>query len=189
MFEFRELTSGDGDVDTFAYWVLVLKKLLPRKCASVDYVKSLMSRHYDIEEQAYTPRMLRTDKKLFYSYLQPIAPVTLALKWSPFALARSALGTPIRREKGSGTRSPALAIWKPKYLGAWEPKDLAEDHRHFVFLLRIACSAAIAAKGRILLVGSPGWSYSNWREERMMNPGTVLLMHEAGYVYTDRMPQ
>jgi len=189
MFKFEELTSRDGVFDTFVYWILVLQKPLPKSCASVQALKELMSYHYDIEEQAYTLEMLRTDKRLLFSYLRPIAPVTVAWKWTPFDLAKSILGSPLRREKGRGSQPPALAMWKPKYLGAWGPKKLSEDARHFAFLLRIACSAAIAAKGKVLLVGAAGWSYSSCREELMMNPDTALLMHEAGYVYTDRIPQ
>ena len=83
-----------------------------------------------------------------------------------------------------------LTIWKPQYLGAWAPKELDRDARHFAFLLRLTCSAAIAEKGKVLLIGSPGWSYSSWRDQFfMMNPGTALLMHKAGYLYTDRIPQ
>jgi hypothetical protein len=49
---------------------------------------------------------------------------------------------------------------------------------------------ALQEKGRILIVGSPGWWYAHWKNEvYMMNPDTALLMHEAGYLYSDRIAQ
>jgi hypothetical protein len=188
MFTFEELCT-DKWCDTFAYWLLVEKKPLSKKWTAAA-LHNVMSIQYDIEEQAYKPHMLRSNKELFPSHLRLVAPVTLALKWAPFQLAKSMLGKPLRAEKGSGSSPPAMVIWKPQYLGAWAPEKLNPDARHFAFLLRLTCSAAIAQKARVLLVGSRGWSYSSWRDQFfMMNPDTALLMHKAGYLYTDRIPQ
>ena len=59
-----------------------------------------------------------------------------------------------------------------------------------LLLAGLACSLALNQNGRVLIVGSPGWSYQHWREKRrMMNPGISVLMHECGYLYTDRISQ
>jgi len=149
-----------------------------------------MSYHYEAEEQAYELRMLYSNKDLMPSIFRPVAPVTLAFKWAPFELARTILGTPLQEEKSTESAGSVMVLWEPQYLGRWAPENLSVDARHFAFLLRLACSAAKSQKGRLLLVGSSGWSYGSWRDKFfMMNPDTALLMHEAGYLYTDRIPQ
>ena len=189
MFTFEELCGSDYDT-TFAYWVLVERKPLPKNSASLDSLNSWMSYHYEVEEQAYKSRMLRTNKDLLPKFIRLIAPVTLAERWTPFAEASAALGKPLRAERGQGTHAPALGIWKPQFLGGCRAGDPSEHVRHFVFLLRLACSVALQEKGRIIIIGSPGWSYSSWRNRFfMMNPDTAVLMHEAGYLYTDRIAQ
>lgn len=189
MFPFEELSCIDV-FSTFAYWVIVERKPLPEDAATLKALKGWMSYHYDIEEQAYSVAMLRTDEELLPEFVRLIAPVTLAEKWTPFALAAEILGPPVRAERGEGSRSSALGIWEPKFLGACKPESGSEHTRHFVFLLRLACSVALQDRGRVMIVGAPGWSYSNWKNDfRMINPETAVLMHEAGYLYTDRIAQ
>ena len=189
MFDFAELTNGD-DISTFAYWVIVERKTLPKDAGTLSALKNWMSYHYGIEEQAYTPKMLRTNKELLPKYVRLIAPVTLAERWTPFSQAIEILGQPIRAERDGGSYSSAMCTFKPKFLGPCQPKDRSEHARHFVFLLRLACSVALQEKGRVTIVGSPGWSYQGWKDDfYMMNPDTALLMHEAGYLYTDRIAQ
>jgi len=167
MFSFAELSTSDV-VTTFAYWVIVEKKTLPKDAGMLDSLKGWMSYHYDVEEQAYTPKMLRTNKELLIEIL----------------------GQPIRAERGEGSYSPAICTFEPKFLGPCQPEDRSEHIRHFVFLLRLACSVALQEKGRVTIIGYPGWSYRSWKDDfYMMNPDTALLMHEAGYLYTDRIAQ
>ncbi|MCB1087018.1 MAG: hypothetical protein KDM63_08230 [Verrucomicrobiae bacterium] len=188
MYEFNEL-SGSDVVTTFAYWLLAERKRLPDAEFSLDNLQGWMSYHYDVEEQAYTQNMLKTNKRLL-KHLQPVSPVTLAERWTPFSLCKQILGDPLHHERGEGSYSPAMAVWNPKFLGACEPEDRSEHPRHFTFLLRLACSMAEDFGGRVFLVGSPGWSYSSWKNDfYMMNPEAALLMHRAGYHYTDRIAQ
>ena len=187
MFTYQEL-SGKVDSGTFTYWVLVEKEPLSNSEAELDGLKSLMGYHYGSEEQAYEPESLLDDER--FEKLQPIAPVTLAEAWAPFELSREILGEPIVSKRGEGSNSAAMAIWNPQFLGGCEPDERSEHPRHFVFLLRLACSLAEELNGRVLIVGSPGWSYSHWKNDSyMMNPETALLMNKAGYLYTDRIAQ
>lgn len=189
MFTFAELSTRD-DVATFAYWVIVEKRALPKEAATLESLKRWMSYHYDVEEQAYTSKMLRTNKELLPKYVRLIAPITLAERWAPFSKAVEILGRPIRAERSEGFHAAAICTFEPKFLGSCLPEDRSEHVRHFVFLLRIACSVALQEKGRVTIIGSPGWSYSSWKDQvYMMNPDTALSMHEAGYLYTDRIAQ
>lgn len=189
MFSFSELSTSDVDT-TFAYWVFVERKQLPKDAGKLDALMSWMSYHYDVEEQAYTPKMLRTNKELLPKYVRLIAPVTLAERWTPFAQAIEILGQPIRAERGEGSDSSAICTFAPQVLGLSQPEDRSEHVRHFVFLLRLACSVARQEKGCVTIIGSPGWSYRGWKDNfYMMNSNTALLMHEAGYLYTDRIAQ
>jgi hypothetical protein len=190
MFTFEELSSSKS-ITTFAYWILVERRPLPERFATLDYLRSWMRFHFDVEEQVcIAERLLSTDKNLLPKFIRLIAPVTLAERWTPFSLATEILGEPARAERGVGFTSPALAIWNPIFLGACKPADRSEHARHFTFLLRLACSAAVEERGRVIIVGSPGWSYSSWKDKSfMMNPDTALLMHRAGYLYTDRICQ
>ena len=189
MFTFDELAEDD-QIDTFAYWVLVEQMPIPSEFADLNVLKRWMSYHYDAEEQAYTAQMLRTNDDLVPHYIRFVAPVTLAERWTPFQMAINLLGSPIRAERGEGMWSAAICTFQPKFLGGSEPKDRSEHARHFVFLLRMACSVALRENSRILIIGSPGWSYRYWKDQfYMMNPDTAVLMHEAGYLYTDRIAQ
>lgn len=188
MYEFQELCSNRL-TDTFAYWLLAERRTLPESRLSLETLYRWMACHYDIEEQAVEPAALLSDKKLL-KHLQPISPITLAERWTPFTLACNILGDPIVHERGNKSLSPAMAVWNPRWLGACEPEDRSEHPRHFVFLLRLACWLAEECGGRVILVGSPGWSYSSWKDEfYMMNPATALILHKAGYLYTDRIAQ
>jgi hypothetical protein len=191
MFTFEELTDGDKIIKSFAYWLLVERRPLPAKLGSLAYLKNWMSFHYEVEGQVYKLAMLRTDKDLLPKYIRLISPVTLAEKWTPFSLGAELLGEPERKERQEkGSYAAALAVWKPEFLAGAQPGCSTEHARHFAYLLGLACSAAIEAKGRVILIGSPGWSYSGWKDSHfMMNPSTALLMHEAGYLYTDRIAQ
>ena len=148
-----------------------------------------MSYHFDVEEQAYRPKMLNSPPELIPKYLTPIAPVILALHWSPFPKAVTVLGEP----EHHGATEPcygrdAFAVWSPRYLGADDIPATTPDEMHFVFLLRLAASAARAEKCRILLVGKPGWCYDT-AVKGYMNPDTAVMMHDAGYIFTERVPR
>lgn len=190
MYSFEEIYPDDENERpcSFAYWLCRLRKEPKGFEMLADNLQRVMSFHYDVEEQAYTPEMLNSSPKLIPKYLAPIAPVTLAAGWSPFPMARAILGRPEQRgiaPKGSFHRG-AFAVWKPRYLGMDDLPKMTAHEKHFVFLLRLAASAALAAKCRILLVGSPGWSYEH-AVKNYMNPETSVLMHEAGYLFTERV--
>ena len=189
LYPFEELCTS-RHTTTFAYWIVVERKPLPVGAASLDSLYHWMSYHYDVEEQASEIESFITSDQYTSDNIRIIAPVTLAERWSPYALATQLLGAPLRAERGSGSHSRALGIWAPKPVDASLHAPTNEHERHFVFLLGLACSVALKQNGRIIIVGSPGWSYKHWREKvRMMNPDISLLMHSSGYLYTDRISQ
>jgi hypothetical protein len=186
MYSFSELCPDPPTWQTsFAYWLCRLNKLPPPDVFSAENLKSAMGYHFEVEEQAHTLNMLNSPTDLIPKYLAPLAPVTLAQKWSPFPLAISMLGDPEFHGASERSRS-AFAVWSPRYLGKEKITTTIRDEEHFVFLFRLAASAALEAKCRILLVGSPGWSYESAVDNRM-NPDTALLMLQAGYVFTERV--
>jgi len=188
MYTFEEL-SGNKATTSFAYWLLVERRTSPLELLAPEVIGPVMSYHFDIEHAAENSRILRHSPQL--RYLQPVAPVTLAYKWAPFKLAEDILGTAVHISREPDIYYPtAVAVWRPRYLGEYIPADRSEHPCHFTFLLRLACSLALENKGRVVLVGKPGWSYTSWRDRVvMMNPDTSLVLHSAGYLYTDRVSQ
>lgn len=190
MYPFVELYPDvdDGPPMSFAYWLCRLHKQPKPSVISADGLQSAMSYHFDVEEQAYAPEMLNSSPDLIPEFLSPIAPVTVASQWSPFPMAVSFLGKPEQHGIGDQRFSgrAAFAVWTPRYLGADDLPQMTADEAHFVFLLRLATSAAKSDQCRVLLVGSPGWSYDH-AVENLMNPDTAILMHNAGYLYTERV--
>ena len=67
-----------------------------------------MSFQFDVEEQAQNMKTLIGDAELIPSVLIPIAPVTLALQWSPFPVAIEALGLHLDTKAGK-----VLATFNP----------------------------------------------------------------------------
>ena len=126
--------------------------------------------------------MLIGDAELIPSVFIPIAPVTLALRWSPFPVAIEALGPSIHIDaKGGNVLAAFNPMNHPKATGS------TNDERHFDFLLQYVCTQAIQANALVLLVGSPGWDYEseNFIDER---PDLKNLMREFGFIYTNRKP-
>lgn len=187
--KFEKLTANK-DACTFAYWILIELKKLPQECLDPDYFHSWMSYHYDSEEQTMTPEGFWSYPEWMPNYVRPLAPVTLAKRWAPFEMALELLG-PADYLKCSSKKSKMV-------VGIWSPRDFTDaqfnlnlpDVRHFWFLLNLCLEFANQEGGRIIVVGEPGWWYDGWLENRkMMNPRTALLMHKAGYLYLDRVPQ
>jgi hypothetical protein len=187
MYSFSELCPNSDFEwnNSFAYWLCRLHREPKPSEFTAERLKRAMSHHFDVEEQAYEPKQLNSPPDLIPKVLTPIAPVTLALRWSPFPMTHSVLGEPVVHARD---REAVFAVWNPRYLGADSLQATSADESHFVFLLKLAASAAIAGKSKILLVGSPGWSYSP-AVGHFMNPGTALMMHDAGYLFTERVPR
>ncbi len=187
MYSFEEL-SYQKTTKSFAYWLLVEKREQNKEEYDLSALSSFMSYHYGQEEQVYDEGILEDS---FFESFHPVAPVTLTERWSSFALCNELLGNPITKARETdGQYCSAFGVWNSGYLGEMDPMNLSEHPRHCVFLLRLACALAEEHSKRILLVGTPGWSYSHWRnKEFMMNPDTSLLLHQAGYLYTDRIAQ
>ncbi|GAA4495715.1 hypothetical protein GCM10023172_07870 [Hymenobacter ginsengisoli] len=167
--------------DTFAYWLLILHDPSSIYARNADEAQSIMSYQYDVEDQGNLEGE-GPDGKLFPNVFMPIAPVTLALRWSPFPAAMQNLGQPLHLDKHQGD---ALAVFAPQLVD--EATASTPDEKHFNFLLRHACARAAAEKALVLLVGSPGWSYDS-EDYLESEPEIRQLMHETGFIYTLRKP-
>ncbi|NML68085.1 hypothetical protein HHL22_23040 [Hymenobacter sp. RP-2-7] len=168
--------------DTFAYWLLVLHDTSNLYARDADEAQSAMSLQFDVEEQAVAAEGVASNEELIPTVFVPIAPVTLALRWSPFPAAVKSLGAPVYADN---KRGDSLAVFTPQTLPA--AFDSTPDEQHFSFLLRQACTHAIKANALVMLVGSPGWDYD---EDGLLaeNPVSQQAMRDFGFVYTLRKP-
>ena len=163
---------------TVAYWIGVLTNVRSKIATDAEEACAVMSHQHDVEEQdnfcsfpEYIPTVFR-----------PIAPVTLALKWSPFPLALAIMGEPFSFDStSSGNR---LFIFRPEMIKRMEPFGCA-DIRHFQFLLAAAIQSA-KSNEYILLCGSPGWSYNS---PEHIYGSTRRMMKDFGFVYQRRKPR
>jgi hypothetical protein len=98
-----------------------------------------MSYHFEVEEQAYNPKMLNAPPDLIPKYLTPIAPVTLALQWSPFPMA-----TTLHREcevaRPYGNPGPSRRRRTPQAQDKSQKHDRSNDNLPFRFDVRVFSS-------------------------------------------------
>jgi hypothetical protein len=192
MYSFEELEPDkESWCTSLAYWIGTLHKPLPKSFVTASALASAMSHHFDIEEQCCDEDHLRTAPDLLFKVFRPIAPVTLAEKWSPIPMLVRLLENPIQHGADltkKGMR-PAFAVFNPVYLGDSEFVPSDPHERHAYYLARLSASRAKEEKARILVVAQPGWSYSHARDEAgLMNPDSALFMHRVGYMFTERLP-
>ncbi|MCI1188924.1 hypothetical protein MON38_15990 [Hymenobacter sp. DH14] len=183
--DFDSLNEAQGSeawCNTFAYWLLVLKDPRNVYAREAKEACAAMSFQFDVEDQARDIEMLISDAELIPSVFIPIAPVTLALQWSPFPAAIKALGPQRHLDTKAGK---VLAVFNPSA----QPKlvGLSPDEQHFAFLIRHVCKRAIELNSLVLLVGSPGWDYES-EDSIDGQPDLQNLMREFGFVYTHRKP-
>lgn len=180
----KAASAGGGSwVSTFAYWVGVLSDPSTKFAREADEACPAMSYQYDVEEQAQEIDSLRGYRDVIPSVFHPVAPVTLALRWSPFPAAFTALGEPVHTNRG--TFAKTLAVFRPVESPSF-PVTTA-DERHFQFLLSRACERAIRTKRWVLLAGSPGWSYTS-KDYIADDPDLQQLMADFGFVFYARKP-
>jgi hypothetical protein len=180
----KAASAGGGSwVATFAYWIGVLSDTSHQFARDAVAAGKAMSLQYDAEEQAIELDNLRSDPEIIPSVFNPVAPITLALKWSPFPAAFAALGEPLHVDRGKAAK--ILAIFRPVAAPTF-PASTA-DERHFQFLLRHTCERALATKYWVFLAGSPGWSYES-KDYIADDPDLQELMSDFGFVYQARKP-
>lgn len=189
MYSFEEL-KPDKWSKSLAYWIGTLHKPLPEAFTTADALASAMSLHFDIEEQCCDEEHLRTEPDLLFDIFRPIAPITLAERWSPIPMLVTLFENPIQHgtDLTRDETLPAFAVFNPTYLGDSEFVPGNVHERHAYYLARLAASRAEEEKARILIVAKPGWSYSHAKEEGFMNPQCALFMHRVGYMFTERVP-
>jgi hypothetical protein len=174
--------NGETWCNTFAYWLLVLNDPQSEYAQDAEEACAAVSFQHDVEAQAQGIETLIGDAELIPSVFIPIAPVTLAFRWSPFTAAIEALGPPLHVDTKSGA---TLAVFNP--LPHPNANGSTADERHFDFLLRAVCERAIKSNSFVLLVGSPGWAYDS-EDFIKEQPALQSLMREFGFVCTLRKP-
>ena len=186
-FDFETLkaaSAGGGSwVSTFAYWLGVLSDPSAKFAREADEACAAMSYQYDVEEQATELDSLRGYREIIPSIFHPVAPVSLALRWSPFPAAFAALGPPVHTDRGDFGK--ALAVFRPVETPTFPATT--PDELHFQLLLRHACERAIRSKRWVLLAGSPGWSYTS-EDFIAEQPDLQQLMADFGFVFYARKP-
>lgn len=176
-------SAAPAHTSTFAYWLGVLSDPSAQIARDADEACAVMSYQYDSEEQAIDEDGLRGYADIIPSVLHPVAPVTLALRWSPFPSAIAALGAPVHLHRAD--YGDALAVFRP----VESPSFAAEsaDQRHFLFLLQHCCARAARRKRWVFLTGSPGWSYTS-EDFIADSPDLQRLMADFGFVAYARTP-
>jgi hypothetical protein len=189
IYDFEALKAASFGADatwltTFAYWLGVLSDPESKIARNGDDVGSIMSCQYDVEEQAFKLDDLRGNYEFIPFIFQPVAPVTLALHWSPFPAGFAALGEPIHLHQGKVAKTVAIfrPVERPSFASA-----KCEDERHFQFLLGHASERAMRTKRWVMLAGAPGWSYDS-EDFIATDPDVQKLMADFGFVYFARKP-
>ena len=176
-------SAAPACINTFAYWLGVISDPTAQIALDAAEACAIMTHQFDSEEQAVDEAGLRGHPNIIPGILQPIAPVTLALSWSPFPSAIAALGRPVHLHRAE--YGQALAVFCPVE-SPFFPAD-TPDQQHFLSLLQHCSARAARHKRRVFLTGSPGWSYSS--EDLIVNsPELSLLMRAFGFVACARKP-
>jgi hypothetical protein len=180
----RQVSAGGGGwITTLAYWIGILSEFSPEFTCDAYDASLAMGYQYDVEEQANDADALVAFRDIALPNFLPIAPVTLALRWSPFPAAMMALGPPAFAH--CGKYGSILAVFHP-IENATFPATVS-DERHFRFLLSHACHRGLDSDGCVLLAGSPGWSYES-EDWIAAQPDLQHLMAEFGFVSLSRKP-
>jgi hypothetical protein len=182
-FEHLNAVSAGRGFTTFAYWLGVLTDSPAYLRCRADDACAAMSYQYDLEEQAWKFDDLLNFRDIFPFDFEPVAPVTLALHWSPFPAAIAALGAPVYVDRGKYGK--VLTLFRPLRPPTF--RATTDDERHFQFLLSHGYERAIRVNGLIMLTGSPGWTYSS-PDLIANNPRLQQLLGEFGFVFRARKP-
>lgn len=182
--DFPTLNARTACFDTFAYWLGILSDPSAPIALDAEEACSAMSYQFDCEEQAVEEKDLCGYPEIIPGILQPVAPVTLALRWSPFPSAIAALGAPVNlHQAGPGQ---VVAVFHPVENPAFAAETA--DQRHFLHLLQQACHRAKQAQRQVFLAGSPGWSYG--AEDFIAGDRKLArLMKKFGFVAFARKPK
>jgi len=185
---FDELVGRHSEWCTsLAYWLGPYAGKLDAK--EVLELAAVMSLQYDYEEQADAYGAALPKDESWTGVFAPVAPVQLALRWSPLLCAVELLGEPRVEavEEGPGARM-VVAAWDAasvsniKTMGR-HPETA--DEKRFVGLLTVSVTRAQQRRRGLLVVAKPGWSYEHMCG---ISETTARLMRKAGFVVTTRRP-
>lgn len=178
--DFETLNAANHGFDTFTYWLAALSDPASQLALNAADACAAMSFRYDAEEQVSGVPHLR---QITPEVLHPVAPVTMAWRWSPFPSACSALGEPSHFDIAKYGK--VVTVFRPVADPSFATSSA--DERHFLSLLRACCERAYRAKQSVFLCGSPGWSYNH--DFLPEFPHGRRIMARFGYVYRTRTPR
>ena len=182
--------AGPKYCDTFAYWIGCLSNPASLIAQDADEACAAMSHQFNVEEQSFDWGGLCGYPQYVPRIFAPVAPVTVALRWSPFPTAIAALGSPFHF--ATGTFGHVLTVFRPREI-LTQPAS-GPDRDHFQLLLQHANERALSRKKWILLCGSPGWSYNLTEEAEgdldccYENDERMESMKEFGFIHFSRKP-
>ena len=186
---FDEIRGNCEWVTTVAYWIGTFRR---RQIDSEGLliIGSAMDYQYDVEEQADCFGMPFPEDASWRPFISPIAPIQLALRWSPVPLAIEVLGEPCCEvnETDEDDRTLAVLFWnKSQIADAHLPSEqsVLTDMRRFIGLLGIAIARG-REKGRgLVLSAKPGWDYYTVYR---ISDESRSIMEQHGFLVTDRRP-
>jgi hypothetical protein len=185
---FEELRGTATWNTTLAYWVGNYRG--PDEPGELLSLARVMSLQYDFEAQADRHGRVFPEDNDWTTRFAPVAPVQLALGWSPVPRAIELLGAPaVEAFELEGDTHTVTCAWAPpsdlkvtaRRLRAARPTS--PDDKRLVELLTATAMRTHAKASRILLVARPGWSYER---AGIITPRTESLMKRAGFVVADR---
>jgi hypothetical protein len=185
---FNELSGADSDwCTTLAYWLGPYSGTLDAQ--GLLGVAGAMSFQYDFEEQADVYGRALPENEEWPKLFKPVAPVQLALGWSPLPWAADVLGDPTVEavESSTGTRMVA-AGWAGERVAGVKTTvrhSTTADEKRFLGLLTVTVTRAQQGGKGLLIVAKPGWSYEHVHG---VSRHTARLMNKAGFVVTTRRP-
>lgn len=207
MYTFEDLCSRKGY--PFTYLLGVLRKMPKEADLTADFFTDEFSWIQTREEQSESPKETIAGVDLFKKFVTPSAPLTMTPSWSPFPFAAEILGAPILHGRNEASNASAFAIWTPRLVSKGTSELRAGDEvvatfenyvgesdvdfggdlnaLHFFWLLQMTVERAKEMNGKVLLAGTPGWSYKS-QLEYPTPPHMRLRLLQAGYLYPERIP-
>jgi hypothetical protein len=187
----QKLSENDEVVQSWAYWIGLLKDEKWLITCDADSLCYLMTLQYDTEEQSgYTNQLFALEgEDDWYKYFTPVAPVQLTSNLSPLALALDKLGNSkwVSEEFDSENKKETSLFWSHTQVGGkhfdYSNNRLSLDEKRLIYLLELACYRATEKISGVLLTAKIGWSYDGIIP---FDKKSMSLMKRKGFAVTDR---
>nr|WP_143547903.1 hypothetical protein [Rhodopirellula sp. SM50] len=170
---------------TFAYWLCAIDRGVLEIPPLTELISAMRSQ-CDIEEQAVHVDRFDAIHKFSPGILRTLAPVSLAIRWSPFPTAVEMFGDPIHQKfQKDDHRAFACAVWRPEKPDKPATAPINVHEQHFRALVPLLVDRVNQQRCDLFVAGMIGWEYDTERD-CPISPETEKAMSDYGYVYTQR---